>query len=43
VACGEHALRILELQLEGGRRLSAQQFLAGHSLQPGDRLLSAPL
>jgi methionyl-tRNA formyltransferase len=43
VACGEHALRILELQLEGARRLSAQQFLAGHPLKPGDRLLSAPL
>jgi len=35
VACGEHALRILELQLEGGKRLSAQQFLAGHELKPG--------
>jgi methionyl-tRNA formyltransferase len=35
VACGEHALRILELQLEGGRRLTAQQFLAGHALKPG--------
>jgi len=36
VACGEHALRILELQLEGGRRLTAAQFLAGHALKPGD-------
>ena len=37
VACGEHALRILELQLEGGKRLAAQQFLAGHELKPGER------
>ena len=37
VACGEHALRILELQLEGGKRLTAQQFLAGHELKPGER------
>jgi len=40
VACGEHALRILELQLEGGRRLTAQQFLAGHALKPGQRFPS---
>ena len=38
VACGEHALRILELQLEGGKRLTAQQFLAGHELKPGESL-----
>jgi methionyl-tRNA formyltransferase len=36
VACGEHALRVLELQLEGGRRVTATQFLAGHPLKPGD-------
>jgi methionyl-tRNA formyltransferase len=41
VACGEHALRILELQLEGGKRLTAQQFLAGHELKPGERFLNA--
>jgi len=40
VACGEHALRILELQLEGGKRLTAQQFLAGHELKPGERFLN---
>jgi methionyl-tRNA formyltransferase len=33
VACGQNSLRILELQREGGRRLSAQEFLAGHSLK----------
>jgi methionyl-tRNA formyltransferase len=32
VACGKNALQILELQLEGGRRMSAQEFLAGHPL-----------
>jgi len=35
VACGVGSLRILTVQLEGGRRLSAVQFLAGHSLKPG--------
>jgi methionyl-tRNA formyltransferase len=38
VACSEGALRILELQREGGKRLSAQQFLAGCPLVPGERL-----
>ncbi|HEU0011547.1 MAG TPA: methionyl-tRNA formyltransferase [Verrucomicrobiae bacterium] len=38
VACGEHSLRILELQREGGRRLSAAEFLAGHQLPPGTLL-----
>jgi methionyl-tRNA formyltransferase len=39
VACGEHALRILEVQLEGGRRMTAEQFLAGHALKAGQRFL----
>jgi methionyl-tRNA formyltransferase len=39
VACGKGgALRIHELQLEGGRRLSAAEFLAGHPLETGDLL-----
>jgi methionyl-tRNA formyltransferase len=38
VGCGAAALRILILQREGGRRLDAQQFLAGHPLRPGARL-----
>ncbi len=38
VACGEGALRLLELQRAGGRRLSAAAFLAGHALTPGQRL-----
>ena len=37
-ACGGGgALRIHELQLEGGRRLAAAEFLAGHPLRPGVR------
>ena len=38
VACGQYALRILSLQLEGGRRLTAQEFLVGHLLRPGEQL-----
>jgi methionyl-tRNA formyltransferase len=41
VGCGAGALRILELQREGGKRLSAEQFLAGHSLKPGQKFFSA--
>jgi methionyl-tRNA formyltransferase len=38
VGCGQQALRLLELQLEGGRRLTARQYLAGHDLKPGEKL-----
>jgi methionyl-tRNA formyltransferase len=38
VGCGHDALRILVLQREGGRRLTAQEFLAGHPLLPGQKL-----
>jgi len=38
VGCGQEAVRILVLQREGGRRLTAQEFLAGHPLLPGQRL-----
>jgi methionyl-tRNA formyltransferase len=38
VACGRDALRIRVLQLEGGRRLSAQEFAAGHVMPPGGAL-----
>lgn len=31
------SLEIVELQLEGGRRLSATAFLSGHKLTPGDK------
>jgi len=40
VACGKDALRILELQRECGRRLSAQEFLAGHPLKVGQQFIS---
>ena len=40
VGCGRDALRLIALQLEGGRRLDAQQFLAGHPLKQGQRLES---
>lgn len=35
VGCGRDALRLLMVQLEGGRRMSAQEFLAGHPLKRG--------
>jgi methionyl-tRNA formyltransferase len=38
VACGQNALRILELQREGGRRLNAGEFLAGYPLKAGESL-----
>jgi methionyl-tRNA formyltransferase len=37
VGCGKNALRILELQREGGRRMSAAEFLAGHPLKVGEK------
>jgi methionyl-tRNA formyltransferase len=37
VGCGHNVLRILELQREGGRRLPAAEFLAGHPLNTGDQ------
>ncbi len=35
VTCGEGSLRILQLQREGGRRLTAQEFLTGCPIQAG--------
>ncbi len=37
VGCGEGLLHITELQAPGGKRLSAQAFVQGHSLQVGDK------
>lgn len=37
VACGENALRILVLQREGGKRLSAREFLAGCRINAGEK------
>jgi methionyl-tRNA formyltransferase len=39
IACEKSALRILELQREGGRRLNAQEFLAGHPLKVGEKFI----
>jgi methionyl-tRNA formyltransferase len=41
VACGTGALRIEELQLEGGRKMAVAEFLAGHDLKPGASLAAA--
>jgi len=38
VGCGESALRVTSLQREGGRRMSAAEFLAGNPLQSGVQL-----
>jgi methionyl-tRNA formyltransferase len=38
VGCGRDALRILELQREGGKRLTAEQFLAGFPLKAGAKI-----
>lgn len=38
IACGDGALRVFVLQREGGRRVSAAEFLAGCPLSPGHRL-----
>ncbi len=38
IACGEGAIRILELQRAGGRAMGAEEFLRGMPLRPGMRL-----
>lgn len=38
VGCGEQGLRILSLQLEGGKKLQATEFLSGHLLSAGDQV-----
>ena len=37
VACGSGALRLLELQKAGGKRLGIREFLSGTSIPPGSR------
>jgi methionyl-tRNA formyltransferase len=39
VMCGENAMKILTFQREGGKRLSARDFLAGHKLKVGQKLI----
>lgn len=38
VSCGQGVLLIKELQIEGGKRLSADAFLKGHPIAVGERL-----
>lgn len=38
VACGEGALQLTEIQLVGGKRMKATDFLRGHSLEVGVKL-----
>ena len=38
VACGEGALRLTEIQLVGGKRMKATDFLRGHSVAQGVKL-----
>jgi methionyl-tRNA formyltransferase len=38
VGCGRDALRITRLQLEGGRALDMQEFIAGHAVAAGQSL-----
>jgi methionyl-tRNA formyltransferase len=38
IGCGEGALLLRELQLEGKRRLFAEEFLRGFPIAPGDRV-----
>jgi methionyl-tRNA formyltransferase len=33
VSCGSGSLEVLELQVPGGRRLQAREFLLGHPLE----------
>jgi methionyl-tRNA formyltransferase len=35
IACGDKSLRVLELQKEGGKRMTAEQFIAGFPLSVG--------
>ncbi len=43
VVCGDQAaLELIEVQLEGRKRLPAEAFLAGQRLTPGERLEPAP-
>jgi methionyl-tRNA formyltransferase len=38
VACGDGAVRIVELQKAGGKPMRAEDFLRGASVAPGTRL-----
>ena len=38
VACGERALKLTEIQLVGGKRMKATDFLRGHAIEVGTKL-----
>lgn len=38
VACGEGALKLIEIQLVGGKRMKATDFLRGHAIEVGTKL-----
>ena len=38
VACGEGALKLTEIQLVGGKRMKATDFLRGHAIEVGTKL-----
>lgn len=38
ISCGQGVLRVLELQLEGKKRMSAHDFLLGVKMEPGEML-----
>jgi methionyl-tRNA formyltransferase len=38
IACGDGALRVIEMQRAGGKRMPAAEFLHGCALAPGERL-----
>lgn len=40
VGCGEDSVKVTQLQREGGRRLSAADFLAGFPMRPGLQLVT---
>ena len=40
VACGQGALRVMELQAAGGKRLSVRDFLNGHPIKVGDSFVT---
>ena len=38
IACGQGALLVKEIQMEGGRRLAVADFLKGHPIAAGEKL-----
>ncbi|MDK2806691.1 MAG: methionyl-tRNA formyltransferase, partial [Thermoanaerobacterium sp.] len=38
VKCGKDALKILEIQSEGKRRMTVEEFLRGHTIEKGEQL-----